>query len=148
MNSRPVVLLVDDEPGVVKVVKKRLELARYEVQVARNGQEALQRARATAPDLIVLDLMLPSLSGFEVCALLKQDRRTAHIPIVIFSARAHERDERLARECGADGYVRKSGRAGALLEQIAACRSHPPAAEPVCVAGWRMLAQRLEPVTR
>jgi len=114
------ILLVDDEPSIVKMVAKRLEVEGYEVLVAMDGQEALKVAQTEGPDLIILDLMLPKLNGYEVCTMLKQDTRYQRIPVVMFSAKAQEKDEKLGLECGADAYVRKPFKAQELLDQIRA----------------------------
>ena len=127
MADKPRILLVDDEPSIVKMVGKRLEIEGFEVVVAVDGQEGLAKARAENPALIVLDLMLPKLNGYEVCTMLKQDPRYQKIPIVLFTAKTQEKDEKLGMECGANGYVRKPFRAQELLEKI---RSLLPAAPP------------------
>ena len=119
------ILLVDDEPSIVKMVGKRLEVEGFDVLTAGDGQEGLRRAQADAPDVIILDLMLPKLNGYEVCTMLKQDTRYQNIPIVMFSAKAQDKDEKLGLECGADGYIRKPFKAQELLEKI---RSLLPAA--------------------
>ena len=118
MAEAPRILLVDDEPSILKVVSKRLEVEGYQVLVAIEGQEALAKAQAERPDLIILDLMLPKLNGYEVCTMLKQDTRYQQIPIMLFTAKAQDTDEQLGMECGADAYVRKPFRAQELLETI------------------------------
>ena len=118
MGERLRILLVDDEPSIVKMVGKRLEVEGFEVLIAMDGQDGLDKARSQSPDLIVLDLMLPKLNGYEVCTMLKQDARYQKIPIVLFTAKAQEKDEKLGMECGANGYVRKPFRAQELLEKI------------------------------
>ena len=121
------VLLVDDEPSIVKMVGKRLEVEGFDVLIAMDGQEGLTKAQTEHPALIILDLMLPKLNGYEVCTMLKQDTRYQKIPIVMFSAKAQDKDEKLGMECGADAYVRKPFRAQELIETI---RSLLPAATP------------------
>ena len=112
------ILLVDDEPSIVKMVGKRLEVEGFEVLIAMDGQEGLSKAQTGNPDLIVLDLMLPKLNGYEVCTMLKQDARYQKIPVVLFTAKAQEKDEKLGMECGANAYVRKPFRAQELLDKI------------------------------
>ena len=112
------ILLVDDEPSIVKVVQKRLEVEGFDVLVAIDGQEALTKAQTEHPDLIILDLMLPKLNGYEVCRLLKFDQKFQHIPIILFTAKAQQQDEVLGKECGADSYLRKPFQAQELLERI------------------------------
>ncbi len=120
MSEKPRILLVDDEPSIVKMVGKRLEVEGFDVVVAMDGQEALTKARGEHPDLIILDLMLPKMNGYEVCTMLKQDTRHQHIPIIIFTAKTQEKDEKMAMGCGADGFVRKPFRAQELVEKIQA----------------------------
>ena len=112
------ILLVDDEPSIVKMVGKRLEVEGFEVLIAMDGQAGLSKAQADHPDLIILDLMLPKLNGYEVCTMLKQDSRYQKIPILLFTAKTQEKDEQLGRECGANAYIRKPFRAQELIEQI------------------------------
>ena len=127
------VLLVDDEPSIVKMVGKRLEVEGFDVVVALDGQEGLTKAQTEQPDLIILDLMLPKLNGYEVCTMLKQDTRYQKIQIMMFTAKAQDKDEKLGMECGANGYVRKPFRAQELLEKIRsllAASSPPGVASP------------------
>ncbi len=112
------ILIVDDEPQLVELVQMRLEASGYEVLSAVDGQEGLKKARDEQPDVIILDLMLPKLNGYEVCTLLKQDARYQHIPIVILTAKTQQKDEALAMDCGADAYLRKPFKAEEMLEAI------------------------------
>ncbi|MFH1902219.1 MAG: response regulator [Candidatus Omnitrophota bacterium] len=112
------ILLVDDEPNIVKLVAARLKANGYEVISAYDGQEALETARRVKPDLIILDLMLPKMSGYKVCGLLKGDSRFAKIPIIIFTARAQEEDVKLGGELGAEAYVTKPFDSKMLLSKI------------------------------
>ena len=118
MAEKHRILLVDDEPSIVKMVGKRLEVEGFEVLVAMDGQEALAKAQAEHPDLIILDLMLPKLNGYEVCTMLKQDTRHQKIPVILFTAKTQDKDEKLGMECGANVFVRKPFRAPELLEKI------------------------------
>ena len=118
MAEKRRILLVDDEPSIVKMVGKRLEIEGFDVLVAMDGQDGLSKAQTERPDLIVLDLMLPKLNGYEVCTMLKQDARYQKIPVVLFTARAQEKDEKLGMECGANAFVRKPFRSQELLEKI------------------------------
>lgn len=116
--QKPRVLLVDDEPSIVKMVGKRLEVEGFEVLVAIDGQEALAKAQAEHPDLIILDLMRPKLNGYEACTMLKQDTRFQKIPVVLFTAKTQDKDEKLGMACGANAYVRKPFQAQELLAKI------------------------------
>ena len=112
------ILVVDDETDLVSVVKMRLEANNYLVLTAFDGQEALEKARKEKPDLIILDLMLPKMDGYKVCGLLKADTRYNKIPIIMFTARAEESDEKLGFEVGADAYITKPFEAETLLGKI------------------------------
>ncbi|HOB97953.1 MAG TPA: response regulator transcription factor [Verrucomicrobiota bacterium] len=101
------ILVVDDEPDALELVEFNLRQAGYEVAGAEDGAEALEKARASMPDLIVLDVMLPEMSGIEVCKVLRRDPATAGIPIIMLTAKASEIDRVLGLELGADDYVTK-----------------------------------------
>ena len=101
------ILVADDETDVLTLVGSSLVNAGFDVVRAEDGQQALTLARQTAPALIVLDLMMPGVSGLEVCRALKSDPATAPISILLLSARANEVDRVVAFELGADDYVTK-----------------------------------------
>ena len=119
MGEGQKILVVDDEPSIVKMVGKRLEAAGYEVVVAMDGQEALEKVQEARPDLILLDLMLPKVDGYEVCKSLKQAPATHAIPIIIVSARTQNSDQLYGYECGADAYLCKPFHSQDLLKQVA-----------------------------
>ncbi len=104
---KPKILVVDDEPEAVELVEFNLRQAGFDVVTAADGAEALKRARALLPSLIVLDLMLPEVDGLEVCKMLRHDPATAALPIVMVTARAAEIDRILGLELGADDYITK-----------------------------------------
>jgi DNA-binding response OmpR family regulator len=101
------ILVVDDEPDAVELVAFNLRQAGFSVTTAADGAEALQKARTQRPDLIVLDIMLPELDGFEICKLLRHDPTTAKMPIIMLTAKAAEVDRVLGLELGADDYLTK-----------------------------------------
>lgn len=101
------ILVVDDEPDVLQLVDYNLAGAGYEVVTSCDGVDALKKARAMTPNLIILDLMIPELHGLEVCKLLRRDQNTASIPIIMLTAKAAEMDRVLGLELGADDYVTK-----------------------------------------
>lgn len=101
------ILAVDDEARVLALIQKRLEFAGYEVITAVNGTEALHKARSERPNLIVLDLMLPGLNGYQVCRLLKNDETCRDIPILMLSSRSQETDITEGMRMGADDYMTK-----------------------------------------
>ena len=101
------VFIVDDEQDVLDLLVYNLQKAGYKTVTARDGAAALQKARDEMPSLIILDLMLPQLDGTEVCRQLKADSKTAHIPIIMLTAKAEEVDRVVGLELGADDYVTK-----------------------------------------
>lgn len=121
--SKTRILIVDDEPSIVKMVAKRLEVEGFDVLVAMDGQEGLDKAQTESPDLIILDLMLPKVNGYEVCSQLKQDARFQKIPIMLFTAKTQARDEQLGKECGANAYIRKPFQGKELVDTIRALLS-------------------------
>lgn len=80
------ILVADDEPQLMKIIAMRLELAGFEVIMVRNGRDALDKMKAVRPDLLVLDWLLPKLSGEAVCSAIKHDPDIRHIPVIIYSA--------------------------------------------------------------
>ncbi len=98
------VLVVDDDPGIVKVVRAYLEQEGFQVLVAYDGRKAMQIARNDKPDLVVLDLMLPEMDGWDVCRAL---RKESDVPIIMLTARVEESDKLIGLELGADDYVTK-----------------------------------------
>src|SRR6187399_3038372 len=101
------ILVVDDEPDALELVSFNLKAAGYEVVTADDGNDAVKKARQHAPDLILLDVMLPEVDGLEVCKLLRRDAATAAIPIIMLTAKAAEIDRVLGLELGADDYLTK-----------------------------------------
>ncbi len=108
MSAHPAkrVLVVDDEQDILDLIRYNLAKEGYEVTTAKNGKEAIERAPGKA-DLIVLDLMMPVMDGLEACRRLKQDPKTATIPIIFLTARSSEKDEIEALESGADDFLQK-----------------------------------------
>lgn len=107
MSPRPLVLLVEDEPAQRAVLSYNLEAEGFEVQTADNGEDALALISETPPDLILLDWMMPHVSGIEVCRRLKARPETRSIPVIMLSARSEEVDKVRGLETGADDYVIK-----------------------------------------
>jgi len=100
----PKVLVVEDEPDIADFISRGLGLKGYEVAVASSGEDALNSARQSPPDLVVLDLMLPGMSGVEVCRLLRRD---SDVPIIMLTARDSVADKVDGLEAGADDYITK-----------------------------------------
>ncbi len=111
------ILLVDDEPDLLKIATARLKKAGYEVVTAINGKEALELIKSASPDLILLDLRLPILSGGDVCKKVKSDEATRHIPVIIITASTDSLEEK-AREFGAEDFLIKPFEAEILLAKV------------------------------
>jgi len=112
------ILIVDDEKFFVEPIKMALEKEGFEVLVAYDGMAGLKAARTENPDMIMLDLMLPGISGFQVCRLLKFDENYGHIPIIMVSAMDSERDYQLGQQTGADLYITKPISPEKLVREI------------------------------
>ncbi len=101
------ILVVDDEKDIVEMLKYNLEKEGYSVITALNGTRALEQARENKPNLILLDIMMPEMDGWEVCRQLMRDEKTSTIPIIILTAKGSEVDEVVGLELGADDYIVK-----------------------------------------
>jgi DNA-binding response OmpR family regulator len=101
------VLVVEDEPDVAELIRFNLHKEGYEVTVLGNGGDAIRHAREGQPDVVLLDIMVPQLNGWEVCRRLKQDPDTRRIPVIMVTGRVDEGDKVLGFELGADDYVTK-----------------------------------------
>jgi two-component system alkaline phosphatase synthesis response regulator PhoP len=112
------ILVTDDSPTIVAMIKELLDSNGYSVVTASDGQEALDKAKKEKPDLIILDLMLPKIDGYKVCAMLKFDKNYSSIPIIILTARAGEADKELGAEVRADAYVTKPFEPNAFLAKV------------------------------
>ena len=121
--KKPVVLVVDDEPQILRVMRASLPIRGYEVLTASSGKEALDQLSKQVPDLVILDLAMPEMSGLEVC---RRVREFSTVPIIILSAKGSESDKVAALDLGADDYVTKPfgmdellARARAVLRRLA-----------------------------
>jgi phosphate regulon transcriptional regulator PhoB len=114
------VLVVEDEPDVAELIRYNLHKEGWAVVVATNGADALRRAREARPDLILLDIMIPQLNGWEVCRRLKQDPDTRGVPVIMLTGRVDEGDKVLGFELGADDYVTKPFSPRELIARIRA----------------------------
>jgi len=117
-NEAPLVLIVDDNPRNLQFLGALLTEKGYELGVAQNGTEALAFVKEREPHLILLDIMMPGMDGFAVCASLKKDMRTSHIPIIILTARTEVDDIVKGFAAGASDYVTKPFIAAELLARI------------------------------
>ncbi len=112
------ILVVDDEPDILKTVSFRLEKASYEILTATNGQEALNLVWEKRPDLILLDLALPGIDGYEVCKRLRADETLKNIPIIFLTASQPYRIKEKVKGFDADDYLIKPFEAEELLAKV------------------------------
>ena len=117
--SGSTLLVVDDDPVIQKLLQVNFEMEGYEVVLAADGLEALEKAQELVPDLIVLDVMMPRMDGLEAAARLKRDPATSAIPIIMLSAKAQDVDVKAGRATGADEYITKPFDPLELLERVA-----------------------------
>ena len=101
------ILVVDDEKHIVRLVQVNLQKEGYEVTTASNGREALEKAASSKPDLIVMDVMMPEMDGFEALGKLKEDAQTSAIPVIMLTAKAQDADVFRGWQSGADLYLTK-----------------------------------------
>jgi DNA-binding response OmpR family regulator len=112
----PRILIVDDEPNIAASLEFLLQRGGYEVRVAHNGEEALAEARSFGPQLVLLDVMMPKLNGYEVCQRLREEGRP--VKIVMLTARGREVDAEKGKALGADLYVTKPFSTRELVAQV------------------------------
>jgi two-component system phosphate regulon response regulator PhoB len=121
------VLIVEDEKDIVDLLRFNLKQAGHEPAVATTGEEALAQIASVRPDLVLLDLMLPDVSGTEICRRLKSDPRTSQVPVIMVTARGEEVDRLVGFELGADDFVTKPFSVRELLLRVrAVLRRGPP----------------------
>jgi two-component system phosphate regulon response regulator PhoB len=134
---RPNILITEDEAALVALLRYNLEKEGYAVDEAADGQEALIKVAESKPDLILLDWMLPQLSGLEVCRQIRRNPETRNIPIIMVTARGEEADRVRGLDVGADDYIAKPFSPSELLARIRAVlrRVRPALAEEVLTCG-------------
>jgi two-component system phosphate regulon response regulator PhoB len=128
---QPTILVVEDEEAIIMLLKYNLEREGFKVITAEDGEEALITLKETKPDVVILDWMLPSLSGIEVCRQMRRNNDTKNIPVIMLSARGEEDDRVRGLDCGADDYVTKPFSPSELIARIRAVlrRIRPAMAE-------------------
>jgi len=105
--SKGRILLVDDDPRLVNIVAMYLSIEEYDVSTATDGEDALRQIEAQAPDLVILDVMMPGMDGLEACKRIRSNARTANLPVLMFSALSGEDDIERARLAGANHLITK-----------------------------------------
>ena len=112
------VLIAEDEPNIVESLSFLLERAGFEVSVESDGREALEAARSRVPDVLILDVMLPSMDGYEILRQLKADPQTGGIPVMMLTAKGQREDRETALKCGADLFVTKPFSNAEIVEAV------------------------------
>jgi two-component system alkaline phosphatase synthesis response regulator PhoP len=128
--SKEKILIVEDEEDILELVRYNLAKEGYRIEGVGTGEAALEKAKAAMPDLILLDLLLPGLDGLEVCRILKSDGKTAHIPVVMLTAKSEDADVVAGLELGADDYVIKPFSPRVLIARIKAVLRRQKIKEP------------------
>jgi DNA-binding response OmpR family regulator len=113
------ILIIEDDPAVSRLVEFTLRHAGYEVVIASDGLEGIIKAYSEAPDLVILDVMLPGMDGFEICHCLKSKPDTASLLVLMFSARAQEIDKNTGLKVGADDYLTKPAAPAEIVSRVA-----------------------------
>ncbi len=114
----PKVMVIDDEPFILMMIEDKLSRAGLEVITLRESTDAVKKIREVKPDLIILDWMMPEISGLEICKNIKSDPELADIPVFMLTAKGQEDDEKLGLSCGVDRYITKPFSPRVLLEVV------------------------------
>jgi two-component system alkaline phosphatase synthesis response regulator PhoP len=112
------ILVIEDDPATSRLVDYSLKHEGYEVVTATNGLEGIRKAQSEAPDLVILDVMLPGMDGFEICHRLRTEPNTAAMPILMFSAKAQEIDKNTGIKVGADDYLTKPAAPAEIINRV------------------------------
>lgn len=112
------ILIADDEPDIVRILSILLRAMGYAIDAAADARTALAMAQDAPPDLVILDVMMPDLSGYEACKVLKSDPATRGVPVLMISAKVQTADRLSGMEAGADGYLGKPFENSELLKQV------------------------------
>jgi two-component system alkaline phosphatase synthesis response regulator PhoP len=116
--ARAKVLVVDDEEYIQHILNFSFGAEGYEVVTASDGEEGVSKAREEKPDIIVMDIMMPKMDGYEACKQIKTDPQTKDIPVILLTAKGRDADRKLGTEVGADDYVVKPFSPGRLIERV------------------------------
>lgn len=127
--SKEKILVIEDDADIQELVRYNMAKEGYQVMTAATGEDALVEMEKNTPDLIILDLMLPGIDGFEVCKLVRQDEQTRHVPVIMLTAKGEESDVVTGLELGADDYMTKPFSPKVLLARVRAILRRKPKPE-------------------
>ncbi len=113
------ILVIEDDPATLRLIDYSLKQEGYQVITAPNGLDGIRKALGELPDLVILDVMLPGLDGFEICYRLRSEPATAKLPILMFSAKAQEIDKETGMKVGADAYLTKPSAPAEIVSHVA-----------------------------
>ncbi|MCK4545972.1 MAG: response regulator [Candidatus Eisenbacteria sp.] len=125
-NNKCKILVVDDERYILHILDFSLGAEGYEVITAGDGEQAVERSKADRPDLIVMDIMMPKMDGFEACKKIKSNPDTKDIPVIMLTAKGRETDRKRGVDAGADDYVTKPFSPAKLIERVQGVLSATP----------------------
>ncbi len=137
MTDSPLILVIEDEPSLTTLLRYNLESHRFRVASIENGGDAMSTIASTKPDLVLLDWMLPGVSGIEICRKIRRDPETHNLPVILLTARGEESDRVRGLDCGADDYVVKPFVISELIARIGAVlrRAAPTSAAQSLASG-------------
>lgn len=113
------ILIAEDERDIRELIKFTLTFAGHQITEAANGEEAVEKAKEVIPDLIMTDVRMPKMTGYQACKAIKENASTAHIPVVILSAKGQDEEKEQGREAGADEYITKPFETEQLIKRVA-----------------------------
>lgn len=118
LNRPKRILAIEDDPAFIKLLQVRLKAIGYEVHVVMDGLQALNAVRKLKPDLIITDLLLPGMDGHKICRMIKFDKNTSHIPVIMLTARDLDKEAELAKQCRADLFISKTNPIDTWISRI------------------------------
>ena len=124
-SPRKLILVIDDDPDQRRLLERMLSGAGYVVQAAPDGEAGLKLALTSPPSLIILDVMMPKMNGYQTCRALRKDPATSGLPIIVLTTKDQPADEFWASEAGADAFLPKDGNVSVLLDTIARLTETP-----------------------
>lgn len=112
------IVVIDDEPFILMMIEDKLKKAAIDVVTVRESKTAMEIIRREVPDLVILDWMMPDVSGIDICRMLKQDAALRHIPVFMLTAKGQDADEQLGKQIGVERYITKPFSPKVLLEMV------------------------------